>query len=203
MSNKLVFASGNPHKLAEIAEVAGADFKILSPAEAGIHLIEPEESEATLEGNALLKATAFYDQTGMDCFAEDTGLEVQALDGAPGVHTARYAGPENDASKNIAKLLDALDGKDNRRARFRAIAALIIDGIAYTFEGIVEGSIALSPCGTGGFGYDPVFIPEGFEKTFAELPTETKNALSHRAKAVRKMLEFCEGKSIVIDRNPG
>ena len=190
MTRTLIFASGNPHKLSEIRYAAAPEFEILSPSEAGYHLYEPNETENSLEGNALLKAHAFHASTGENCFAEDTGLEVEELDGAPGIFTARYAGPENNAIKNIQKLLRELQFAEHRKARFRAVIALIFNGTPYVFEGTVQGSIAEVPRGSGGFGYDPVFIPDGYENTFAELPPAIKNTLSHRAQAVHKMLEF-------------
>lgn len=192
MHRRLIFATGNPHKIAEVRQIAGPQFDLLSPAEAGLGSPELPETSDTLQGNAIEKAAALYQLSASDCFSEDTGLEVAALGGAPGVYTARYAGPECTPEDNIRKLLDELSGHTNRKAQFRTVIALIIGGETVTFEGIVKGEIANAASGTGGFGYDPVFIPEGHTHTFAELPATIKNTLSHRARAIRKMLSFLE-----------
>jgi XTP/dITP diphosphohydrolase len=187
---KLVFATNNAHKLAEIRDMVGHSFDILSLADIGCHDDIPETAD-TLEGNALIKARYVAERYALDCFADDTGLEVAALGGAPGVHTARYAYPDrHDPEANTRKLLAALEGSDDRRAAFRTVIALIIDGEEHLFEGRVDGEIATEERGTEGFGYDPVFIPEDKGLTFAELGVAAKNAISHRARAVHQLCEF-------------
>ncbi|MCW5922234.1 MAG: non-canonical purine NTP diphosphatase [Saprospiraceae bacterium] len=184
----LVFATNNPHKAREVEQILGGQFQVKTLRDIGC-LEEIEETESTLEGNALLKARYVKEKYGYDCFSEDTGLEVEALDGAPGVHTARYAGASRDPDANIALLLANLEGKENRRARFRTSIALIFEGKETLLEGICEGRIATQKSGTGGFGYDPVFIPDGYGQTFAELGEDVKNKISHRAKAMAKLVE--------------
>lgn len=187
---KLVFATNNPHKLEEIRAILGSKLEILSLADIGCDADIPETAE-TLEGNALIKAHYVYDNYKLDCFADDTGLEVDALHGLPGVHTARYAYPDrHDPEANIVKLLEALRENNDRNARFRTVIALIEKGKEHLFEGVVEGVIAREKSGTQGFGYDPVFIPEGNSKTFAELGEDIKNTISHRARAVQKLAEY-------------
>ena len=187
---EIVFATNNAHKLSEIRAILGEDFRILSLADIGCHDDIPETAD-TLEGNALIKARWVKERYGFDCFADDTGLEVEALGGGPGVHTARYAYPDrHDPVANTRKLLAELHDKDNRAARFRTVIALIQGTDEHLFEGIVEGHIATEERGTEGFGYDPVFAPEGGEKTFAELGVEAKNCISHRARAVKKLTDF-------------
>ena len=187
---KLVFATNNPHKLEEIRAILGSKLEILSLADIGCDADIPETAE-TLEGNALIKAHYVYDNYKLDCFADDTGLEVDALHGLPGVHTARYAYPDrHDPAANMIKLLEALRENNDRNARFRTIIALIEKGKEHLFEGVVEGVIAREKSGTQGFGYDPVFIPEGNSKTFAELGEDIKNTISHRARAVQKLAEY-------------
>lgn len=187
---KLVFATNNPHKLEEIRAILGSKLEILSLADIGCDADIPETAE-TLEGNALIKAHYVYDNYKLDCFADDTGLEVDALHGLPGVHTARYAYPDrHDPEANMIKLLEALRENNDRNARFRTIIALIEKGKEHLFEGVVEGVIAREKSGTQGFGYDPVFIPEGNSKTFAELGEDIKNTISHRARAVQKLAEY-------------
>lgn len=186
---KIIFATNNAHKIAEVEAVLGEGFSLSTPRECGITEDIPEE-QPTLEGNASQKAHYIYDRTGRDCFADDTGLEVEALGGAPGVHSARYATDGHDFAANNRRLLSELQGVDNRRARFRTVISLIIDGEEHLFEGIVEGHIALSEAGCGGFGYDPLFIPEGCDRTFAEMSADEKNAISHRGRAVAKLVEF-------------
>ncbi len=187
---KLVFATNNAHKLDEIRAMLGDKVELLSLADIGCTADIPETAD-TLEGNALIKARYVYENYGLDCFADDTGLEVEALGGAPGVHTARYAYPDrHDPEANTRKLLDALKEKNNRRAQFRTAIALIISGEEHVFEGKVEGYIAPEKRGTEGFGYDPVFIPEDTGKTFAELGAEAKNRISHRARAVKQLCDF-------------
>ncbi len=187
---KLVFATNNAHKLEEIHAILGSKIEILSLADIGCEADIPETAD-TLEGNALIKARYVYDNYKLDCFADDTGLEVDALNGLPGVHTARYAYPDrHDPEANMVKLLNALREKSNRNARFRTVIALIEKGEEHLFEGVVEGVIARGKSGTEGFGYDPVFIPQGQQKTFAELGEDTKNSMSHRARAAQKLAEY-------------
>ena len=185
----LVFATGNAHKTREMEQILGGAYTLKTLREIGC-MEDIEETEDTLEGNALLKARYVRERYGYDCFSEDTGLEVGALDGAPGVITARYAGEQKNPDDNIALLLRNLEGKENRNAQFRTVIALIKDGKEYLFEGICKGRIALEKRGAGGFGYDPVFIPEGHDQTFAELGDAVKNEISHRAKATNKLLEL-------------
>ncbi len=187
---KLVFATNNAHKLEEIRAILGTDIEILSLADIDCHDDIPETAD-TLQGNALIKARWVKERYGFDCFADDTGLEVSALGGAPGVHTARYAYPDrHDPEANTQKLLEALKNKNDRSARFRTVVALIYKGEEHLFEGIVEGHISTEKRGTEGFGYDPVFSPEDTGLTFAELGTEVKNRISHRARAVQQLVDF-------------
>lgn len=187
---KIVFATNNQHKLSEIRSILGDTIEVLSLKDIGCDVDIPETGK-TLEENALQKAQYIYDHYHMDCFADDTGLEVDALGGAPGVYSARYAGGEgHDSEANMAKLLHELGDNSNRKARFRTVIALIIDGKVNTFEGIVKGEIIRERRGGEGFGYDPIFQPEGYDKTFAELGMDIKNHISHRAKAVHKLAEF-------------
>ncbi len=187
---QIVFATNNAHKLAEIRAILGRDIEILSLSDIGCHDDIPETAD-TLEGNALIKARWVKERYGHDCFADDTGLEVQALGGGPGVHTARYAYPDrHDPVANTRKLLAELSGSDNRKARFRTVIALIQGNEEHLFEGIVEGEIATEERGTEGFGYDPVFVPEQLGQTFAELGVEVKNGISHRARAVSRLTDF-------------
>jgi len=183
----LVFATNNPHKAREIEQILGPGFAVKTLRDIGC-LEEIEETEPTLEGNALLKARYVKQQYGYDCFSEDTGLEVHALGGAPGVYTARYAGDEKSPEANIALLLKNLEGTADRRAQFRTIIALIVEGKETLLEGICPGSIARQKSGTGGFGYDPVFVPEGYDRTFAELGDDIKNRISHRARATQQLI---------------
>lgn len=190
IKRKLVFATNNAHKLSEICAIIGDKFEILSLNDIECFADIPETAD-TLEGNALQKAEYVYNNYGLDCFADDTGLEVDALGGRPGVHTARYAFPDRyDPEANTEKLLQELDGKENRRARFRTAIAYIRGGEKYLFEGVVEGEISTEKRGDKGFGYDPVFIPENTGETFAELGVEVKNQISHRARAVAKLCEY-------------
>ena len=185
----LVFATNNLHKLEEVRDILGGSFRIASLKEIECTDDRPETAE-TLEGNALQKARYVKDKFGYDCFADDTGLEVEALGGAPGVFSARYAGPGHDSEANMRKLLKELEGKTNRQAQFRTVVALLLEGREYTFEGIVRGTILTERRGTAGFGYDPVFVPEGYAETFAEMGSEEKNRISHRARAVQKLADF-------------
>lgn len=186
---KLVFATNNQHKLREIREILKDKFEVLSLDDINCKE-EIEETAETLDGNALIKAEYIKEKYGFDCFADDTGLEVYALDNAPGVYSARYAGEDKDAKANMNKLLTELNGKDNRDARFRTVIALIIGNEKYLFEGIVEGQITESESGSEGFGYDPVFMPKGYDITFAEMDSSEKNAISHRGRAMASMIEF-------------
>lgn len=186
---KIVFATNNAHKLEEARALAGDSFEILSLAEIGCHDDIPETAD-TLEGNALIKARWVKDRYGYDCFADDTGLMVDALDGAPGVYSARYAGPECDAVGNMRLLLRNLEGEADRYARFVTVIALILGERTEIFTGSVEGDIATEPHGTNGFGYDPVFIARESGLPFAEMSAEAKNAISHRGRAMRGLIEF-------------
>lgn len=202
---KIVFATNNQHKLQEIRDILGSEFEIVSLKDIGCDVDIPETGN-TLEENAMQKAQYVYDHYNLSCFADDTGLEVEALNGEPGVHSARYAeGTDHDSEANMAKLLRNLEGKDNRKARFRTVIALIqkqdvcpcgCTSIkkANRFEGIVDGSIATEKHGTAGFGYDPIFVPEGYDKSFAELGESIKNGISHRARAVAKLAEYLKQK---------
>ncbi|MBQ4033989.1 MAG: non-canonical purine NTP diphosphatase [Paludibacteraceae bacterium] len=185
---ELCFATNNAHKVAEVQAKIGSEFSIKTLNELGCTADIPETAD-TLEGNALQKARYIWSHYHCNCFADDTGLEVEALNGAPGVHTARYAGDSKDNNANMAKLLSALDGKENRRACFRTVIALIEEGKETLFEGKVEGIITTKKSGSEGFGYDPVFQPTGYDKTFAELPLAVKNSISHRGRAVEKLIE--------------
>ncbi|PKP34037.1 MAG: non-canonical purine NTP pyrophosphatase [Bacteroidetes bacterium HGW-Bacteroidetes-17] len=186
---KLVFATNNLHKLSEVRDIIGSRIELLNLNDIGFNEEIPETA-STLEGNASLKSSTIYKKFGIDCFADDTGLEVDALNGGPGVYSARYAGAENDADKNTAKLLGELISTTNRKAQFRTVISLILNGSEYFFEGIVEGVISREKRGNEGFGYDPVFIPDGYTKSFAELSAKEKNTISHRARATQKLYEF-------------
>ncbi len=187
---KLVFATNNKHKLDEVRKITSHHpVEIVSLTEINCFDDIPETAD-TLEGNALQKAHYIQEKFGLNCFADDTGLEVEALNNAPGVYSARYAGPGHDSEANMKKLLHEMEGKENRKARFRTVIALVWNGKTYTFDGIVNGTITTTKRGENGFGYDPIFIPEGYEQTFAELGNDIKNQISHRAKAVEKLDEF-------------
>ncbi|MBR3520681.1 MAG: non-canonical purine NTP diphosphatase [Paludibacteraceae bacterium] len=186
---QLVFATNNSHKVDEVKNKLGGLFEIKTLSEVGCVEDIPETSD-TLRGNAGQKSHYLYDRFHCDCFADDTGLEVEALNGAPGVYSARYAGPGKDSEANIDKLLSELEGKENRRARFRTVISLILDGEEYTFEGIVNGTILTERHGSHGFGYDPVFQPDGYNCSFAELSMEEKNKISHRGKAIEQLIRF-------------
>ncbi len=188
---KLVFGTSNSNKLIELRALTPESIQLVSMAELGITDDLPETQD-TIPGNAIQKVDALYKQIQTNAFAEDTGLEVDALDGAPGVYTARYAGPERSAEANMDLLLRNLKDKESRGAQFRTIIAMIWAGETYTFEGIVRGKIAEEKSGDGGFGYDPIFIPEGYDQTFAQLSSAIKNKISHRGRAVQKMLAFLE-----------
>lgn len=187
---KLVFATNNKHKLEEIRAILGSKIDILSLDDINCHEDIPETAD-TLEGNAQIKAQFVYDHYHLDCFADDTGLEVEALNGAPGVFSARYAGGEgHDSEANMKKLLSEMQDKTNRKARFRTVIAFIEQGEIRLFEGIVNGCITEEKHGDSGFGYDPIFRPDGFSETFAEMGNEAKNKISHRANAVKKLCEY-------------
>ena len=183
---KILFATNNAHKLAEVQAVLGDAYTLVTPRDCGVTEEIPEEQE-TLEGNASQKAHYLHDRTGLDCFADDTGLEVEALGGTPGVHSARYATDGHDFAANNRLLLKNLEGVENRRARFRTVISLILNGEEHLFEGRVEGRILDRETGHEGFGFDPLFVPDGCERSFAEMSAEEKNAVSHRGRAVRKL----------------
>ncbi len=185
----LVFATNNKHKLEEIRSIAGGKCKIMSLSEIDCHDDIPETAD-TLEGNALLKARWVKERYGYDCFADDTGLEVEALDNRPGVYSARYAGEDCNSENNIDKLLGELAGVANRRARFRTVIALVTGEEEHLFDGVIYGNISTERHGEGGFGYDKVFRPEGSERTFAEMAAEEKNAVSHRARATKQLIDY-------------
>ncbi|MDR3339251.1 MAG: non-canonical purine NTP diphosphatase [Candidatus Symbiothrix sp.] len=193
MSKKIVFATNNKHKLEEVRGILGASVSVLSLQEIRCFEDIPETAD-TLEGNALLKASYVKKYYGYDCFADDTGLEIKILNNAPGVYSARYAGEAKDSKANMRKALSELEGKLDRSARFRTVIALLMEGNEYLFEGTVEGNIIESPRGTTGFGYDPVFVPSGYNETFAELGIDIKNKISHRAEAVKKLKTFLDEK---------
>ncbi len=185
---RLVMATNNAHKLQEVRAIAGDSIEIIPLAEAGVNEDLPETSD-TLAGNALQKARRVYELTGLDCFADDTGLMVDALDGAPGVYSARYAGPGHDAEANMKRLLAEMEDKENRAAHFSTVIALIRNGAETLFEGRVDGTIARERSGANGFGYDPVFIADESGRPFAEMTEDEKNAISHRGRALRAMLK--------------
>ena len=187
---KLVFATNNAHKLEEIRAILGDKVEVLSLKDIQCDVDIPETAD-TLEGNAVLKAEYIYRHYGLACFADDTGLEVEALNGAPGVYSARYAGGEgHDSEANMRKLLAELEGKTNRKAQFRTVICLIEGGAEHLFEGVVKGEIIEEKRGASGFGYDPVFMPEGYTETFAEMGSEEKNRISHRARAVQALCAY-------------
>ena len=185
----LVFATNNKHKLEEIRSIACGKCQIMSLSEIDCHDDIPETAD-TLEGNALLKARWVKERYGYDCFADDTGLEVEALDNRPGVYSARYAGEDCISENNIDKLLGELAGVANRRARFRTVIALVTGEEEHLFDGVIYGNISTERHGEGGFGYDKVFRPEGSERTFAEMAAEEKNAVSHRARATKQLIDY-------------
>lgn len=186
---KLCFATNNKHKLAEVNQMLEGKYALLSLEDIGCNVELPEEQD-TLEGNSRQKAEYVWQHFNVSCFADDTGLEVAALDGAPGVYSARYAGPQRSDSDNIQKLLQSLKGQQNRQARFRTSITLILDGQEHQFEGIVTGRITEGWQGDKGFGYDPVFMPDGYDRTFAQMSAEEKNAISHRGRAIQELVRF-------------
>lgn len=189
---EIIFATNNAHKLSEVQALLGDKFHLVTLHDCGITEDIPETA-STLEGNASQKSHYLYDRVGKNCFADDTGLEVEALGGEPGVRSARYATDGHDFEANNRLLLKNLEGVANRKARFRTVISLILDGEEHLFEGIVEGRITESEAGCGGFGYDPLFIPDGYDCTFAEMSADEKNAISHRGRAVQKLVEFLKG----------
>ncbi len=192
---KIIFATNNEHKLLEVQQMLPQEFQLVTLRECGITEDIPETAD-TLEGNALQKARYLYKRAGANCFADDTGLEVEALGGAPGVRSARYATDGHDFAANNTLLIKNLEGVENRTAQFRTVIALIIDGVEYLFEGVVKGRIIDHQMGFEGFGYDPIFIPDGESRTFAEMSTEEKGAISHRGRAVRCLVEFLSTQDI-------
>lgn len=186
---KLVFATNNKHKLEEVRAILGNRVEMLSLADINCNDDIPETAD-TLQGNALIKAHYIYNKYGVDCFADDTGLEVEALDGAPGVYSARYAGDNHDSHANMNKLLQNLTGKKNRNAQFRTVIALIIKGKEILFDGIVKGEITLEKAGDSGFGYDPIFVPQGYSQSFAQMDSELKNSISHRYLATKQLCDY-------------
>ena len=189
MKPKILFGTNNQNKLQEIRQILDEKYEVLSLKDLGKQM-DVEETETTLEGNSILKATTYYHHTGIPCFADDTGLEVEALNGAPGVYSAGYAGENCSYDDNVNKMLREMTGKENRKAQFRTVIAFYDGSQTLTFDGIVNGQIIQERRGTNGFGYDPIFLPEGYQETFAELSSEVKNSISHRGKAVRKFAEF-------------
>lgn len=192
MGTELFFGTNNTGKLKEIREILGDQYKLLSFMD--FPPFDVEETESTLRGNAALKAKAFYEHTGIPCFADDTGLEVAALNGAPGVYSARYAGPECKAADNIRLLLENLKDEEDRSARFLTVIAFYDGKEMYYFEGEVQGKILDTLRGDGGFGYDPVFQPDGYDITFAEMNPEEKNKISHRGKAMKRFFDFIKNR---------
>ena len=192
---KLVFASNNKNKIKEIQLLVPNSIEIVSLEDIGCIEEIPETAE-TIEGNAILKANYVTEKYGFDCFADDTGLEVDALNGAPGVYSARYAGEQKDANDNMDKLLDELKDKSNRKANFKTVIALNLNGNQNLFTGIINGKIIEEKIGTNGFGYDPIFVAEGFDKTFAELTMEEKSTISHRGIAVKELILFLQKQTL-------
>ncbi len=194
---EIIFATGNAHKAVEAQKALGDTFTLIMPKELGLTEEIPENGD-TLQANAIEKAEYLWKKFGKSCFADDTGLEVDALGGAPGVYSARYAGPEKGSEANMTKLLaeleaaEAANGEISRAARFRTVVALILDGELHLFNGVLEGKIARERSGNEGFGYDPIFIPDNYTKTLAEISLEEKNAISHRGKAMRSLAEFLQ-----------
>lgn len=186
---KLVFATNNLHKLEEVSDILKGKVELLSLNDINCDTDIPETAD-TLEGNALLKAQYINEHYGLDCFGDDTGLEIEVLNNEPGVYSARYARTDKDSEANMRKVLTKLEGKENRKAQFRTAISLIIDNQSYLFEGVVKGTIIEEKRGTTGFGYDPIFVPEGYEETFAELGSDIKNQISHRALAINKLCDF-------------
>ncbi len=191
---ELLFGTNNQDKIREVRLIIGDQIQVRSLADLGIEL-DPDETEDTLTGNALLKARAFHQASGLPCFADDSGLMVEALGGAPGVYSARYAGPQATYQDNVEKMLGAMAGQENRRAYFATVIALVDGENEWTFEGRIDGEIIDTPRGEGGFGYDPIFIPENESQTFAEMSPERKKAISHRARATQKFVDFLKSQA--------
>lgn len=189
MSLDIIFATGNPNKIEEVTQILPPGLNVRGLQDINCPADLPETQD-TLQGNAMQKARYVKDNYGVNCFADDTGLEIDALKGAPGVMSARYAGAEKDSNANIRKVLQQLEGKKNRRAKFRTVIAALIEEEELTFEGIVKGTIINEPRGKDGFGYDPVFVPEGYDLSFAEMPLQEKNAISHRYKAIKMFSDY-------------
>lgn len=189
----LVFATNNKHKIEEISRLLEGTYEIIPLEAIGCHDDIPEDHE-TLEENALQKARYIKEHYGCDCFADDTGLEIEAINGQPGVYSARYAGPAKDSKANMQKVLDEMHNRTNRKACFRTVIALILDGKEYLFEGRVDGEILPEQRGNAGFGYDPIFRPDGFEESFAEMDLDTKNSISHRGRAVSRLTDFLKNR---------
>ena len=189
---RLVFATNNRHKLEEVRDILGSGVEVLSLSDIGCNDDIPETAD-TLQGNALIKARHIYNKYNVSCFADDTGLEVEALGGAPGVLSARYAGDGHDSEANMQKLLQNLTGKSNRNAQFRTVIALIIDGKEMLFDGIVKGRITEEKMGCSGFGYDPIFVPEGYSESFAQMGSDEKNSISHRYRATKNLNDYLKG----------
>lgn len=186
---ELVFATNNEHKLREIQLLLGTSLKLLSLKDIGCNEEIPETG-TTLEANARQKSEYVFNKFGLNCFADDTGLEIDALNGEPGVYSARYAGTDKDAEANMNKVLDLMSEENHRNARFRTVISLIIDGKEHHFEGVVEGEILRERSGKEGFGYDPIFTPGGYQQSFAEMAMELKNEISHRGRAIKKLIDF-------------
>lgn len=191
MTEKLLFATNNQHKLREVQEIIGNSIRVFSLKDIGF-TEEVPETQNSIEGNARQKARFVYQKTGINCFADDTGLEIDSLDGRPGVYSARYAGEGCSFENNIVKILAEMKDVDNRKARFRCVVCLIIDNHEHLFDGKIEGAILKEKRGIDGFGYDPVFLPEGQTSTFAEMPAYLKNGISHRGRAINKMVRFLQ-----------
>lgn len=190
---RLVFATHNAGKLQEVKELLEPKYEVIGLSELG-DLEDIPENEPTLEGNALVKAKTIWEKYGLSCFSDDTGLEIEALNGAPGVYSARYGGPEKDPEQNMDRILRELEGQQNRSAQFRTAVALILNGEEHLFEGVVKGAIRTERSGEKGFGYDPVFQPEGYSITFAEMDSAEKGKISHRGRAMAKLVEFLSAK---------
>ena len=186
---KLCFATNNPNKLAEIQDILGDQFELVGLQDIGCEE-ELAEDQTTLEGNSLQKAQYVYNQYGVNCFADDTGLEITSLEGEPGVYSARYAGDQRNNGDNMALVMERMEGKPDRAAQFRTVITLIVDGEQKQFEGVAKGEIITEQLGKEGFGYDPIFKPEGYQKTFAEMSRIEKNKISHRGRAIRHLIDY-------------
>ncbi|GAB3925262.1 RdgB/HAM1 family non-canonical purine NTP pyrophosphatase [Mucilaginibacter myungsuensis] len=196
MPRQLVFATNNRHKLDEVSAKIGDQFQLLTLSDIGC-TADIEETGVTFAENASIKSRFIYDTYGMDCFGDDSGLEIDALNGAPGVYSARYSGVHGDHAANIAKVLQNMEGVTDRKARFRTVISLVMNGMEYFYAGSVEGTIRTEISGDGGFGYDPIFQPDGYDITFAEMSMEEKNAISHRGRAMEMLIEFLKGLQVI------